>query len=239
MCEVIDAFLLFVFSSSCFSLFWLDSHPLKILVFPTFKRITAYLESRLCVNPLLSRAQGPPTPTTVRPPPPLMTFNVMCQAFWSGTEGSSSLADQLRVPPLPSPPFPSPPFLLPPIPIPSSAQPSSALMRQLSLFLRHSSGAISLTRPAHFFFLSVSLSLFFLLPSPTPSAPFSLLHSVFVQHFFISVWNIFLYEYISPPLSLTRSSFCLNSRFLFPSPAPSSPSLSFLVRSLLSVNQLS
>lgn len=49
------------------------------------------------------------------------------------------------------------------------AQPSAALLLQLSLFLRHSSEAISLTRPAHFFFP--------LLPSPTPSA-FSLLHSI-------------------------------------------------------------
>lgn len=32
------------------------------------------------------------------------------------------------------------------------AQPSASLLLQLSLFLRHSSEAISLTRPAHFFF---------------------------------------------------------------------------------------
>lgn len=58
------------------------------------------------------------------------------------------------------------------------AQPSAALLLQLSLFLRHSSEAISLTRPAHFFFP--------LLPSPTPLLFFTItLH--YTMTFFFSL----------------------------------------------------
>lgn len=103
--------------------------------------------------------QPPPTPPHT---PSLMTFNVMCRASWSGTEGSSSL-DQLSPPPA--------------ILLPRSAQPSSALLLQLSLFLRHSSGAISLTRPAHFFPLLSSPT------QPNPPPCLSLLHSVFAAFF--------------------------------------------------------
>lgn len=51
------------------------------------------------------------------------------------------------------------------------AQPSAALLLQLSLFLRHSSEAISLTRPAHFSFPLLSY------PAQPPSS-FPLLNSI-------------------------------------------------------------
>lgn len=67
----------------------------------------------------------------------------------------------------------------PAISIPCSAQPSSALLRQLSLFLRHSSGAISLTRPAHFFPL---------LTSPTPPPCLFQYYTLLLLHFSFSVF---------------------------------------------------
>lgn len=138
----------------------------------------------------------------------------MCRASWSGTEGSSSL-DQLSPPPA--------------ILLPRSAQPSSALLLQLSLFLRHSSGAISLTRPAHFFPLLSSPT------QPNPPPCLSLLHSVFAAFF---PFFLFLNIYINIYFTLCRSSFYLNSRFLIPSPAPSpTTSYSPLPRSLSSLSK--
>lgn len=62
------------------------------------------------------------------------------------------------------------------------AQPSAALLLQLSLFLRHSSEAISLTRPAHFFFP--------LLPSPTPLLFFTItLHYTITFFFFAALFR--------------------------------------------------
>lgn len=59
------------------------------------------------------------------------------------------------------------------------AQPSAALLLQLSLFLRHSSEAISLTRPAHFSSLSY----------PAQPPPFSLLHSITLLLFFAALFS--------------------------------------------------
>lgn len=100
-----------------------------------------------------------------------------------------------------------------------TAQPSSALILQLSLFLRHSSGAISLTRPAHFFPL---------LPSPTPSVPFSLSHACFFLFFCWISFHLFCYMIFS--LSSSASLHSVRSKFSFLCLHP--PPFSSLSRSL-------
>ena len=116
----------------------------------------------------------------------------------------------------------------PAILLPRSAQPSSALLLQLSLFLRHSSGAISLTRPAHFFPLLSSPT------QPNPPPCLSLLHSVFAAFLpFFLFLNIYIYIFHSLPfLFLSKFSFSLSLACALP-PTSYSP----LPRSLSSLSK--
>lgn len=110
-------------------------------------------------------------------------------------------------------------------PVPCSAQPSSALLRQLSLFLRHSSGAISLTRPAHFFLSYPAQPPPCLFQYYTAFCCISLFLSVFYIYFTLSASLSFLFLY---KFSFSLSLACA----LLPSSSSSLPhSLSSLSKS--------
>lgn len=114
----------------------------------------------------------------------------------------------------------SPPLLQNPLSLLSPAQLRSAVLRQLSLFLRHSAGAIRLTRPAHFFPLFSSST------QPNPLRAFFNITLCFFAAFLS--FNLCFYNF--PPLSsLSLSKFPFSPSLACAlHPSSSSPSSSVL-----------